>query len=168
MLESEKNINSIHEQKPLYIKSIKAHDLFDRKNLIHIAITESPSDYDSVAALASAGIDVNKSYYYRILAPPYHQYNSTPIFTAIDLNKLNIVKLLLDNNADIEIVFFNKTPLYRAVENNNIECVALLLSYGADPLHVMQNKDSPLELAIKKEYWDIVELLLDAAVKNKN
>lgn len=98
--------------------------------------------------------------------------NTTPLKAALASKKLNVAQLLLDYNADVEYVGgyngYNVTPLFQAVDDNYIEGVQLLLSYGADPLKLPPggSLNAPLELAMQKGYWDIVDLLLAAAIRS--
>ena len=55
------------------------------------------------------------------------------ICTAIKRNKLNIVKLLLENGVNPNIKSQGKTPLYCAIESNTPDIAKLLLEKGADP-----------------------------------
>ena len=61
----------------------------------------------------------------------------TPLHIAIMNQNVNMVRLLLKYNADINCKEYNdvgeKTPLHYAVEKNNYELTNLLLDHGANP-----------------------------------
>lgn len=139
-----------------------------------MAINENPNGHEIVLALLLAGVDMNISHSHLTLQTNgYYNYTipTTPLKSAIALKKLNIAKLLLENNADVDYLGNTSvTPLYLAIKDNYIEAVELLLSYGADPIKPCYDINSsgsltPLGLAIKNGYWDIVDLLLDASIK---
>lgn len=94
----------------------------------------------------------------------------TLLFNAVYNKDVNILKMALDSNANLDINHINKykeNALYMAVANKNIEAVKLLLSYGADPnaiilggetiLHKIANTDN---LPGKLSNSDREELLL--------
>lgn len=57
---------------------------------------------------------------------------STVLFAACWYGHLDLVKLLLENDANINLTNFRKNrPIYMAIEQNNIEVVKFLLSKGA-------------------------------------
>jgi ankyrin repeat protein len=68
---------------------------------------------------------------------------------------LEFVKLLLDNDADVNIC--NGKPLYTASIANNMEAVELLLKHGAD---VSLDNYKAIKWACTYGYNDIVQLLL--------
>ena len=51
------------------------------------------------------------------------------------------------------------TPLFYAVRANQIEVVKVLLEHGADPKVRDKNGNTILDIAIKKEYMDLFNLL---------
>lgn len=75
--------------------------------------------------------------------------------------KFEFADLLTELGADVNVQEpeVNLSLLYRAVYEREPVVVGYLLSKGADP--TIQNKygDNPLDLARKKGYWEIVELL---------
>ncbi|XP_013402220.1 uncharacterized protein LOC106167875, partial [Lingula anatina] len=70
-----------------------------------------------VAAMIAEGFDVNFCTAWR----------GNPLCTAIENNRLDIAKLLLDSGAHTE------NALHLACLRSNIDLVSMLLSYGADP-----------------------------------
>ncbi|KAK9472926.1 uncharacterized protein V1510DRAFT_416403 [Dipodascopsis tothii] len=82
--------------------------------------------YDEALDLIKDGVDVNDKDY----------AGNTPLHEAALNGHEDIVKLLLDNGADIDIRSGTNdldTPLIDAAANYNTETVKILLEYGADP-----------------------------------
>lgn len=59
------------------------------------------------------------------------RYNQTPLFLAIDHENIEMVKLLINNGADVNRRCSDKTPLQIATERGLKKVVALLLKNGA-------------------------------------
>ncbi|KAL9648184.1 hypothetical protein ABK040_009188 [Willaertia magna] len=92
----------------------------------------------------------------------YPVFGWTALYTAVHCRNLELVKLFLNNGADINLQ--NKqgwTPLYCAVYNSDIEMIRYLLENGANV--DLQNIEgwSPLFRAINDEENDIIQLLLE-------
>ncbi|EAR85022.2 ankyrin domain protein (macronuclear) [Tetrahymena thermophila SB210] len=88
---------------------------------------------------------------------------NSAITTAIRLNDLSILKILLDNKADVNIqTKSSQTPLYLATFNNQIEVVSILLQYNANVNISDQRGWSPLMIAANKGFIDIIYLLLNS------
>lgn len=91
----------------------------------------------------------------------------TPLKTAVLLDKIDIIKLLLKYGADPNFDFEDGlTPLGIAINNNKVEIVKLLLEYGIDVNIKDNNAETPLMLAKRKKYQDIVKLLLEHGAKD--
>jgi ankyrin repeat protein len=78
----------------------------------------------------------------------------TLLFLALDCHyiavddRLEIIKLLLENNADVNIqTIYKKTPLHEAVEKGHLEIVKVLLSHGADTTLQNHHDETALDLA---------------------
>ena len=97
----------------------------------------------------------------------------TPINTAASYGHANVVKVLLESKADCNRCCrdYEETPLHYAVRAISLETVELLLTKGTggcakcrpDILRsswLSREGLTPLMLAIKKRYYDIIELLL--------
>jgi ankyrin repeat protein len=55
----------------------------------------------------------------------------------------------------------NKLMLFDAVENNNIEQVTKMINQGIN-LNIVNSEDkTPLDVAIKNNYWEIIKLLVN-------
>lgn len=86
----------------------------------------------------------------------------TPILLAAEKNNINIIELLINNEADINIMDKEgKTPLLEAVKNDNYELVKLLLDNGAEPNLDLFAFNTPLVAAIKNQNLKMVNLLLE-------
>lgn len=88
--------------------------------------------------------------------------NSTPLIIASRRGYYEIVKLLLDNGANINLKNdLGVTALMSAARGDNVETIKLLLSHGAkvnDKSY--QKKRTALEYAVKRGNYKSVELLL--------
>lgn len=82
-------------------------------------------------------------------------------------NRLEIAKMILENGQDPNIQFTerNTSPLLLAVSSNHPDMVKLLLEYGADVYFVGENKQNALDIARKKGFSKIEQLLLNTRVK---
>lgn len=142
------------------------YTVLDRKNALIVAITESPKSFEIVDALLNYGLNVNEVFCYgkynanansRDFIPFIDYTGKTPLKAAVELKKLDVAELLLTHKADVEQL----APLYMAVEKNDLEGVVLLLNYGADPL---KGDPSPLDIAMKENRTQMVNVLLNAAI----
>ena len=175
--------NKAEEYKIEYIRKDFPNNTFrtymtetDRKNVMCVAIEEN--SYESVLSLIDNGFDVNndKNFVQKITGPFFVDKSicMTPLFLAIATKKINIASLLLERGADVEKIskspylyentngyeyLFTGSSLLKAVDDNYIEGVLLLLSFYADPL---KGSPSPMDRAIQKDYFDIVDVLLEA------
>lgn len=85
----------------------------------------------------------------------------TPIYEAAAHNHPELVRLLLDYGADINICTnTGETPLHGAIAAHHQLMVTLLLDNGADINASLAQGQTPLRFAVIKGYADIVELLL--------
>jgi hypothetical protein len=95
-------------------------------------------------------------------APKAESYGATLLSFAIAKNKIEIVKLLVDAQADLNKKFRGDfTPLYKAAANGSIDIVRLLLQAGADAM-LLPRPDALAEIAKKPEIWK----LLTAAMRH--
>lgn len=86
-----------------------------------------------------------------------------PINLAVENNCIDVVTLLLDAGADINIMGFDGTPLHRAIIDNNYGIVELLLKRGADPNISVIYWGTPLHTAFLSDKTDLklIRLLFD-------
>ncbi|KAH8816506.1 hypothetical protein F5884DRAFT_896275 [Xylogone sp. PMI_703] len=84
-----------------------------------------------------------------------------PLLSAAAEGHIGVVKLLLENGADITILSNRRwTPLHLASYNGHIEVVKLLLEKGADVTIINNRGWTPLHLASYNGYIEVVKLLL--------
>ncbi|GJQ73216.1 hypothetical protein Trydic_g14809, partial [Trypoxylus dichotomus] len=95
--------------------------------------------------------------------PNSNDEGSYPIFlTAISTGNENIVRMLLNHNADVNAIYEHRTPLIGAVQESTRAIVELLLRNGADVNYADEFKETPLMYAIENERSkDIFQLLLN-------
>jgi ankyrin repeat protein len=87
----------------------------------------------------------------------------TPLDAATERGRVEIVKLLLDEGADVNWTNeYGWTALYAAVYYGHIEIVKLLLHSGADVNKSNNNGGAALYRAIQDDNKTIVKLLLDS------
>ena len=86
----------------------------------------------------------------------------TPLYQAVEMEKIDHIKILLKNGADPNITNEDGlSPLHTAVNKQNITIVKLLLKYGANPnIKSKLYQQTPLHLAIKNNADPIFLLLL--------
>ncbi|XP_044738611.1 ankyrin-1-like isoform X4 [Chrysoperla carnea] len=117
----------------------------DFPKLLNIAVNRGCTEIVELLLQHNANVNVK------------NRYGQTPLYDAIQNNRLEITELLLKHKSDINAEGKNrKTPLFYAIENQNLKITKLLLDNGANV------KDYPelLNIAVKRECPEIVELLL--------
>jgi ankyrin repeat protein len=82
------------------------------------------NDIDAIRELINSGFDINST------TP--NGYTYTPLTYAITQNKPDVVIVLLENGADIELCTTFGSPLAIAAYHDNFDLVKLLLDRGAD------------------------------------
>ncbi|WP_341815349.1 ankyrin repeat domain-containing protein [Wolbachia endosymbiont (group B) of Aricia artaxerxes] len=89
---------------------------------------------------------------------------NTLLYSAAEIGDLNLVKLLLDNGANIETKNgeYQATPLHGAVLNERLNVVKLLLNRGANVNAEDKDNWTPLHYAADTNSLDIVKVLVDA------
>ncbi|KAF3201204.1 hypothetical protein TWF191_003464 [Orbilia oligospora] len=105
-----------------------------------------------VAALLSAGADTETW---------EHRSGATPLSGAVIRGHGTVVKLLLENGANIEAKgYYNDTPLHLAVERKHEAIVGLLVNSGAD-IEAMSDFGTPLAFAVNEGNRSMVSLLIE-------
>jgi len=85
----------------------------------------------------------------------------TPLRHAVSKNNLEIVRLLIESGANVNLQdYYKRSPISDAIKNENIEMVRLLVSLGADVNMQHDEKCTPIHIAISEKSIDIVEYLL--------
>ena len=85
---------------------------------------------------------------------------TTPLFLAVLVNDIDLVRLLLEYGANIDKARVSgTTPLLQAVHNNNIDMVRFLLENGANKSIADSVGRTPLIVATGEEYYEIALLI---------
>jgi hypothetical protein len=87
--------------------------------------------------------------------------NETPLHYAAERGFNEIVKMLIEHGADINVQtsVTHRTPLHYAVRGNRVEVTRLLLEGGADKSIVDNNKRAAFYYAKQKRYGEISNML---------
>lgn len=88
--------------------------------------------------------------------------NLTPLHLAVDQDRDEMVSLLLEFGAEVNIHTFEArlTPLHIAVRNNNLQVADRLLEAGADVNSRNKIDHTPLHIAVSTNSIEMVRLLL--------
>ena len=91
----------------------------------------------------------------------------TPLHIAITKKHFEIVKLLVENEADVNVeTVFNWTPLHFAIRDGHLEIIKLLITNGAKVnLIDTYGRIPPLELAKQKKNSAVIEYLESKGAK---
>lgn len=120
------------------------------------------NNYENALKALDAGADPN------YIAP---KSGNTAIAQAVKSGNLDLVKLMLDRGADVDLthkeIGYKMTPLMFATQNGDIDMVKLLLDHGANPNAKSVSNISALAYAVEKHKTHdhdirLLELLLDA------
>ena len=112
----------------------------DERTLLMHAVLDTEHDLNMIRYLLELGIDVNAR----------DKQNWTALHFACQSQKADIITILLNNNAEINIVdSFGNSPLWRAVMNgrDNIDLIKLLLKHGANPFQKNSHNNSAYDIA---------------------
>ena len=125
------------------------HDSGHINNIFQATID---NDLAKVKAIIKSGININQK---------HPQIQLTPLIQAINLRRIETVKILLVAGADPNLCQdIYATPLELATSIGNIEVIKLLLKAGANPN--LCSYSSALKRAIRIERIDIIKILIDA------
>jgi len=108
--------------------------------------------------LIKYGADVNSKNRYSTLYPIFEILASVKIE-----NPFPLVKLLIDNGADIEVTdSFGNTVLHYAIEKESMELIELFISLGCNINYsARHDKDTPLHYAYFQKNKKIIDYLLE-------
>jgi len=124
-----------------------SHDGF---TALHLAVFFGHEDIAEF--LVACGADVNA-----ISANRTFARNATPLHSAAASNRPSIVRLLLANGANPNVVQDGGyTPLHSAAFNGSEEIAELLLSHGADIARMTDEGKTALALAVDKGHASVV------------
>lgn len=152
LIDSGADINA-NNSEPLRL-SIKYKNI----ELFNYLIENSANIYINYSNLLLASIENNIEYFLQfLLSKKIHLEtdNSVCLVRVCGLNKLDLVKILLNPFTDIN--YSNGKPLCVAIENGHYDIVEFLLSSGANPNLI----DNGLISQSINKYPNIVKLLLD-------
>lgn len=118
-------------------------------------------DSTTVSLLLQAGVNPNFG---------IGDFKTSPLHAATIMGHLDVVKLLVENDAKINKAYsdyYTATPFWYAVNNGDLEIVKYLLENGADPM--VENRDgwTPIRQARQHNYPEIIQLL-EQEIKNRN
>ena len=105
-------------------------------------------DAATVKALLDKGVDVNTKF----------RYGATAISYASDKGHLEVVKLLIERKADVNVkdTFYGATPIIWAAEKGHAKIVEALLAAGAE------GRDSALQIGAAGGHLELVKVVLAA------
>ncbi|KAH9956629.1 ankyrin repeat-containing domain protein [Russula dissimulans] len=125
------------------------------KTALHWAL--SIEDVGAIQMLLEHGAEVHH---------PESVFGWTPLILAIQNGRVDIVRLLLFHNADVEAEGSEgMRALHWAVYDGNFEMVWALLEWGADVHAGNGFNQTPLEIALEGGYEDIVQLMLEFGLR---
>ncbi len=102
--------------------------------------------------LVLKGADVN--------LPSNNGFNVYPIHSAAAGNYTEIVRMLIENGATVNVKQqAGSTPLHSAAQNGNLEMLILMLENGAEVNARMEGGKLPADLAREKGFDEIAEIL---------
>ena len=115
---------------------------------------------DEAQRLIEEGVDVDSR----------SEFGLTPLMIAADKGRVDIIRLLLDNGANIQSQSIGWTALNRAAYNGHDEAVRLLIKRGAN-LHVRgYHSKTPLDKAKQNNHSSTAAIIKTAikSTKGKN
>ena len=102
--------------------------------------------------LVLKGADVN--------LPSNNGFNVFPVHSAAAGNYNDIVRMLIDNGANVNVrQQAGATPLHSAAQNGNLDLLILLLERGAETNVRMEGGKLPSDVAREKGFAEIAEIL---------
>jgi ankyrin repeat protein len=94
------------------------------------------------------------------------RFANTPLDAAVAANHLEVVKVLLQNHASVNVrAAAGHTPLHKAAMNGNVEIAKLLLEGGADVNATDDAGKTPLEYAGEKDHPEVASLLREKGAR---
>lgn len=124
----------------LFENEIFENNLFSMIRLLNDSNKSDLKKYNLIKKYINSGGIINKIYNGQSL-----------LIIAVISNYKDIVKLLIDNDADVNIIepIYKTSPLLYAASNNYVEITQLLINNGADINSVDVQKETPLIAAAK-------------------
>eukprot|EP00742_Colponemidia_sp_Colp-10_P011871 GILJ01013252.1.p1 GENE.GILJ01013252.1~~GILJ01013252.1.p1 ORF type:complete len:574 (-),score=64.89 GILJ01013252.1:195-1916(-) len=132
------------------------------RTVLHVACSTKDKEVPSVRLLLERGASI-------YINTPDDKGN-TPLFAAISASNLDLVRFLLENGADVNLLLEEGTALHKSVSQSpcSREMVELLLDHGADVILVADKGPTVLSLACSNAGGDkcaVVRLLLERGAK---
>ncbi|XP_050394432.1 serine/threonine-protein phosphatase 6 regulatory ankyrin repeat subunit B isoform X2 [Patella vulgata] len=145
----------------------------EQNNVLHLVLY-NPRTYDEieedgllqyVIKLVKAGVDVNH----------LNRYEQTPLHIAVWRGLYNIVLYLIDHCVGIQYTdreqnnvlhcVLNSAEVYYDIESDELlQCVIKLVQAGADVNHMNEDQQTPIHIAARKGFYNIVIYLIDHCV----
>ncbi len=108
--------------------------------------------YEVAKYLIQEGADVNQ--------PSQNGFNVYPIHSAAAGNYTDILRLLIENGAQVNVKQqAGSTPLHAAAQYGNLDMLIILLEHGADVNVRMEGGKLPADIAREKGFSEISEIL---------
>lgn len=120
---------------------------------LHIAVAQN--DEAVAKHLIGKGVDVNSRECF---------YEWTPLHLAATIGSAEIVRLLIQNGADVEacdVDLYRSTPLHFAAQLGKLLAVKALVENGADPESADKQERTPGQLAEMNGHTNVAEYLSD-------
>lgn len=134
----------------LFLKAGQSPYVKDRDGYTPLMNAVLYKKYDAIDALLNANIRVNNS----------NRYGKTPLMLAVINEDEHAANQLIEYGADLNITDANgNTPLIMSAMNNNPNLASILLDAGADPSIENDNQTTARDVARKKGYKTITNLL---------
>jgi Ankyrin repeats (3 copies) len=112
-----------------------------------LIVAARKSDLAAVKSLLAKGADVNTK----------TEYGATPLFYACDRGNAEIVKILIEHGADVNITdkFYKATPIIWAVQRDHADVVKLLVEKAP------QSKEMAMNIAVNQGQVKVARALLE-------
>jgi len=89
-----------------------------------------------------------------------------PLHYAIQHTHTHLIELLLEYNADVNLMAHDQSPMWMAVSAGNLEVVQMLLNKGAHVSTRDAQATTPIHIAASRGYTEILQLLLTGTDAN--
>ena len=116
--------------------------------------------YHGHADIVQEIINLDKDIIHRL-----HNSEILPLNFAIKHNKFELVKLLIENGADINLSDNIDSPLTIAIAKQDVNLISYLIKKGVDINRVDDQGNTPLVYAIEQQQFKVIDLLLENGVK---
>jgi ankyrin repeat protein len=170
LIEQGADINAISPDgmTPLYIAALtgylQAVELLLAKNAnSNIACFDGTTPLFAAARCGGGALEIVKLLLVEGVNIPYSNNGRTPLFTAAQYGQLEVIELLVSNDATslTDADNYGVTPLIAAANNGHSKVVALLLAKGANLTCADHEGRTPLFAAATEGHFEVVKLLLE-------